>query len=733
MTETAPQGAASVEVPADFGEGPAGEHAYWMAQDEIAEKQESAWIKRARKIVRRYRDERSESGSDGADQQDKHRFNILWSNVQTLSPLIYSRVPKPDVERQFKDNDPLGRTAAMVLERSLTFTLRNTCFDEAMKAVVEDRLLPGRGTARVLYVPHFGNELPPQIDETTGEEIKPEGDPPRELIYEECQIEYTFWEDYREGPARKWKDVPWIRYTSFLRRDELVARFKKKGEQVNLDHSPKGEAESTRGDGGDASPDVLKKATIWEIWDKTNLKVVWLAPGTPGLILDEQDDPLKLPGFYPSPEPLLATTTNDKRIPVPDYIEYQDQADELDRLTGRIDKLTRALKVSGIYAGEEKSTLQNLIDDGTENKLIPVLDWAAFSDKGGLAGMIQWVPIQQIAETLIQLYNARDRAKQVLYEVMGIADIMRGATDPNETLGAQQLKAQFGTTRVSRTQRDVARFARDLIRLVAAIISEHFSPQTISMISGMPVLEQIPPPPQGQMQVVDPQTGQAGPSPQMMQYMQTVGPLVAENQKATQQFQGAVQLLKRDVAHDFRVDIEADSTVAADEQADKASRVEFLTAMGPLLAQLVPFAKGNPAFAGLSKDLCLFAVRGFRVGRPLEESFETAFDQIGKMPPEQQGGDAKSGAPTQPDPASIMDAQTNAQSAQSKAKNDQANAFIKAQQVAGQQKINERRQQADAAYQAGQLAINAERLRQEGEVLHLREFRQTQKSAESLT
>ncbi|OYV47809.1 MAG: hypothetical protein B7X10_04025, partial [Burkholderiales bacterium 21-58-4] len=246
----------------------------------------------------------------------------------------------------------------------------------------------------------------------------------------------------------------------------------------------------------------------------------------PDVILDDIEDPLKLPEFLPSHDPLLATTTTDKRIPVPDFTEYQDQADELDILTARIDRLTRALKLSGVYPGQQKQVLQQLIDEGTENKLIPVEDWQAYSDKGGLAGFIQWMPIKEVAETLVQLYAARDKTKDLLYEITGIGDIMRGQTDPNETMGAQQLKANFSTRRIMPQQRAVARVARDLIRLLAGVIAEHFSPQTISMITGYPQLAPVPPvPPQPpQMPQQAPMPGQPlpPPDPAMAQWQQAV-------------------------------------------------------------------------------------------------------------------------------------------------------------------------------------------------------------------
>src|SRR5262249_37886465 len=156
-------------------------------------------------------------------------------------------------------------------------------------------------------------------------------------------------------------------------------------------------------DGQELPADLYKKALVREYWDKAKRQVVWIAPGTSDMVLDEIDDPLRLPDFFPNPDPLLATTTNDKRIPVPDYVEYQDQARELDAITGRIDKLVTALKVAGVYPGEEKAVLQQLIDSGTENKLIPVHDWQNWSDRGGMKTFIEWLPIEQIAQTLIQL------------------------------------------------------------------------------------------------------------------------------------------------------------------------------------------------------------------------------------------------------------------------------------------------------------------------------------------
>lgn len=696
-------GSSTIEERKDLGSGDAALWAFWMGQEQIAEKEERVWIRKARRIVKRYRDDRGDNPGDGANAS--HRYNILWSNVQTLRPTLYARTPKPDVERRFKDQDDTGRLASTLLERCLTYSTDCMDFDTVMSSCVEDKLLPGRGVCRVLYVPTYGEPIgasednaqfeqegdAPSIVDTAGDTknaqqgqddipAQPQVDPLREVVYEEALLKYIFWEDYREGPARKWVEVPWVRYRAYMNMDELTTRFGKgKAKKVTLDYTPKGAPEDRK---DESPPDMFKKAVVHEYWDKTKKQVVWLAPGTPDLVLDTKDDPLGLRDFFPNPDPLLATTTNDKRIPVPDYVEYQDQAIEMDTLTARIDRLTKALKVSGIYPGENKQVLQQLVDAGTENLLIPVEDWAKWSDGGKLGDFIQWMPIDQVAQTLLQLYEARDKTKNDLYEITGIGDIMRGNTSPMETLGAQQLKVNFVTRRVVPQQREVARFARDCFRLMANVMAEHFSPKTISLMTGYPQLQpvpQVPPPPpqflppnpmiqqqapqpqpQGQPQggqvaplnggqgpAQPPQAPQPQPNPafaQWQQQSQAAKAIQAKNQQMQQQFDAAVALIKQDGVYGFRIDIEADSTIAPDEQAEKQARTEFLHEFVPFMQQLVPIAQGNPEMSELAKQFALFAVRGFRVARPLEESVEQAFDALAKMPPHptQQGKQSSS-------------------------------------------------------------------------------------------
>jgi hypothetical protein len=480
---------ASIVEREDLGTGPNAVWLFWNIQLDLAEKEDHDFIERGRRIVERYRDERD------ANEGRVSKFNVLWSNVEVLKPVLYGRTPQPDVSRRHQDTaDPAAWLGAVIIERALTWEDDIEELDEVLQQVVEDRLLPGRGVARVFYEYDLGEpEQDPdgEPDEETGE--IPTFQP---VVAERAPIRYVFWQDYRETPARTEKEIWWKAYASYLTRKELVSRFgEKKGKACKLDYTPRGikTADFPQGPLSDA----FQKATVWEIWDKKEKKVTWWASGYSQGPLDEEDDPLELPGFFPSPACLRATTSNEQRVPIADYVEYQDQARELDNLTSRIDRLVRALKVAGVYAGSEKAVLQQLVDDGSENKLIPVEDWAGFAgDKGGLNGLIQWLPVEQIARVLIQLYDARERILRIIYQTTGIADILRGETNPTETLGAQQLKTQFATRRITKAQKDVARFARDLMRLRGAVMARHFSAATLALMSGLPEpMPALPPAP----------------------------------------------------------------------------------------------------------------------------------------------------------------------------------------------------------------------------------------------
>lgn len=595
----------------------------WIKEIELYEQKAGPWEEKAKKILRRYKDERNSSR-----ETKEARYNILWSNIQTLLPALYSRNPKPDFQRRFLDADPVGRVVCEVLERATSFTLDKEDFFLSARQCVLDRLLPGRGTVWIRYVPHFaeadtrslGTEIANeglQVDDDADanepaqsvEQTASSGEPVTDVEYEEIDIDYVHWSDFGCTIARTWQEVRAVWRKVYLTRKELIARFGDEiGRQVPLDYKP----EDVK---GQEVTEYQQKACIYEIWDKESKRVCWLSKSWPQQTLDDRDDMLGLQNFFPCPRPITPNMANDSIIPVPDYKMYQDQATQLDDLTSRIKLLSDAVRASGVYDSSVPG-LQSILAGGYDNRLVPVDAWAAFAEKGGLKGALELLPMQEIAETVLTLHQVRDGVKQDLYEITGMADIIRGASDPDETASAQKIKSAFASIRLEDMQAEVQRFARDVVVMIAEVLANQFDIKTLAEISGYPLMT-------AQEKQIAAQIQQLG------------GELPDDMEKPFLEptWEEVDDLLRNANMRHFRLDIETDSTLKMDQLQEKEDRTELLTAIGNFLKS----AEGaDPAMMPLLGQLLMFAVRAFPVGKQMEAVLQETVDTLQKRAKQQQ-------------------------------------------------------------------------------------------------
>ena len=583
----------------------------WLERLDAADKVMEKWRKRCQRIRRRYTEERSDADS-------KRRFAVLWSNTQTTIPALYARTPNSAVERRFKDSDPIARTVSEILQRSIDYTLDADNFDADMRQAVLDYSLYARGCAWGRYQPEFTTVQHPvplimgmdqgeylradTMAPVTPDQMLPDmpgmimGEPQEELTFEKVCLDYVHWDDFMHEPSRNWTEVTWVARRCYMTKEQLKNRFGKIASEVPVEKNPETPAHSDPDLAAQAMATARSgKATVYEIWDKSTAKVYFVAKGFPKECLAVDEPYYDLPDFFPCPKPAYATLTTDTLIPYPDYVFYQDQAEEIDELTAKIGKLTDALRLVGFYPGEDSNALQQAFTPGGDNRLIPIAGWKEWTEGGGSGGRIDWVPIDKVLQALQGCFETRAQIIQDIYQITGISDIVRGASNPNETLGAQQLKAQFGSLRIRDRQQEIARFARDLMRITGAIIAQKFQPQTLHAMTGIE------------------------PTPEVM------------------------ALMRNDAMRGFKIDIEADSTSQLDEQAEKEARTEFLTAVGGFLQQAMPIAQAAPQFTPLLMQMLLFGARGFRVGRELETTIEKVVSDM-----EQQA--AQPPAPPEPTP-----------------------------------------------------------------------------------
>lgn len=560
----------------------------WEKELQAAKRELQKFHSSGKRLVQRYLDERDSASHDGAGEA---HMNLFWSNTQVLMSSLYAKPPKVDVSNAHKDaNDDISRVAGNILSRLLNNDVEEddeSTYPEVTRQSVGDFLIVGLGQVWYRYeVDTEKQTTEPIIDPVSGAEVEP-GIEYEVITSEDVPADYVYWEDFWWSPARVWQDVRWVARRVYMNREDLIARFGKKiGEDIPVSKA------KTRGDSIGPENDPWEKAAVFEIWDKTTKCAYWHVLGY-HVICDYKEDPMKLRGFFPCPEPLIANKTTSKLAPRADYLLAQDQYTQIDTLTTRIKYLIKACKVVGVY--DKNSTgIARVFSEGMENQMIPVDNWAAFAEKGGIKGQMDFVPTEQIANTIALLTAQRDVLKTTLYEVLGIGDIMRGQTDPDETLGAQQLKAQFGGNRLQFKQQAIGDWVASGQRIKAQLICSKFQPQTIVERSNI-------------MHSND-------------------APLA----------QQAVQMLKDpNSARFYRISIESETMALIDWAQERDSRTQFMQAVGSFVTAVTPLLEAKPEAAPVVLEMMKWGLGGFRIAKEIETVLDQAITAAQQPAPEQ--------------------------------------------------------------------------------------------------
>lgn len=677
----------------------------WISEIRAAKKREKDYRKDGERILEIY---------DGS-KSSSIPFNILFSNTETMLPALYSTIPMPVVERRFKDADPLGKAAAEAGKRMLSFLINTNVdgyetFDEGMRAATLDALLPGRGVTSIKYDAETA-ELPPV--EKDEDEVADPAEPAEDAGISEEPDEYKkselvcpearSWNRVLFGYAKKWSKVPWAAYEEDIDKQEAERLFGAK--VANLLKYTRDEDDEDKEKKEEDDKGARKTARIYQIWDKDGgRKIRYIAEQYKDDFLKVEDDPLGLTGFFNCPKPLQFIEKSNDLKPTSLYSLYETQAKELNELTRRILRITKAIKARGIYDGGLGTDIERLMD-ADENSMIPTETASAMAAEKGFDNAIWFWPVDKLIVVLQQLYQARETCKQVIYEITGIADIMRGVSQASETLGAQKIKQSWGTLRLKRLQYEVQRYARDLLRMMLEVAATKFSPETWAKMTGLPFVtaaekqqaQSVAMAAQQQAQqqaamMPPPQPGQPPqPPPQPQLDEQTQHALSAPV------WEDVIGLLRDDVQRAYRIDIETNSTIdpeASEDQKNIADLMnaiaQFLNGMGPLIQQqIMPFEA--------AKAMLLAIVRRYRFGSEIE-------DQIQGMQPPKPPDEGASQAQQQHEQAmQAQDLQAKQQDNAARAQENQQKAQIAAQQTQLEMQKMARQAEYDAAEHAAKM------------------------------
>lgn len=547
-------------------------------------------------------------------------YKLFWANVEVLQPAVYSRTPVPVVKPRFHVRKPLLRESSETLERALISEIERSSLHQCMIDVRNDLIANARGVAWCTFAMN-GSGVP-----------------------ETVQIESLDRRDFLHEPARKWQEVTWVAKGGWMTKREVRDRF---GDEA---------AEALQY-GNQDERDNEKRARIWEVWDKREGRVVFIHEEYEHA-LEVADPPYKLDTFWPCPKPAFGTLDRRRLIPQPDFLQYRDQLEEINLLTRRVSGLLNALRVRALIpggaSGISDALKQALSDLDDRVVTIPVENWAAFGPQGPENSVV-YLPLAEVAQTLQIIIAARRELMRDVYEIAGIGDIQRAQTDPNETATAQQLKSQYGASRLKNKQAELVRFSRDMVAIIAEMMAELFSPEALAQlsVSDLPRQEQIDAQiaqlerqayfmqqnmAQAQMQArsiaMQPQVQQmAAQNPDQAQALvQQAEAQFAQMQQQAQALQGQIEELRQTVTLDavhellaaghmrpFVLEIENDSTVMPDEQREKELRGEFMQVMTNALKEMVPSIAMTGGLTGeLVAEGLRFLSGAYRAGRSME-------------------------------------------------------------------------------------------------------------------
>jgi hypothetical protein len=601
-----------------LSKGNAGLVEIWTKELENANNYEKNWRDEADKYFKIYKDEFNNDGSDSK------RYNVFWANTQTLRPLVFSKLPKPNIAQRFLDENEVAKIASEMMERVVSLYLNDTDAEDVIGKCRDDYLVGGRGVARVCYDPEEVIEM-----EDGTEEFDPTD--------KKCRIEYWPWEDFRMSTEKEWTKVRWIAFRHYKTREELIEDFGPKGKAVSLNKSRLDSLDKPN------ESEIFKMAEVWEIWDKEAEEVIFATLGGDGVLLSKEEDPYKLRGFFPIPAPLGSRSDPRSLIPIPLYRYYKSQAEELNQVDARIKSLIQQCKATGIYNSIAEGSDIEALFNGEDGTFTPL------KGTGGLqkaSDMVLFKPLQEIILTIRELQQHKIEIINAIRDITGISDIVRGVSMASETATAQQLKGNFAISRIQPLQKEIEFWSRDLIRMLIEMTVENYSIEELVEMTSLKIVDinTIAAQAQDRLRLlmmeaqrqIDLNDPDAQEKMDMLKqqaekgFKETMkGPLEAlKGYAATpEQIQEIAALIKNDKMRTFSIDVETDSTIRIDQQQEKQDRIEYITAISNFSSAFFPLVQSQIITPEAFQQFLMFVSKPFKVGRNVEEALSTKDQQ----------------------------------------------------------------------------------------------------------
>lgn len=549
------------------------------------------------------------SNAEAVGIETNQRLNLYHRDIEMRRRYLLANMPEIEVKRRDGDaEDHVARVASILAGRTLKDDLERE--QPLIGLALLDWLLCAVGVNRILY--HETKATRPAVarderdnvilDEagmptaTLGDDGKPATE--QYTADQECETVYVPRRDFLYADARVWGEVEWVAFRSWLTREEVAQRFGAT-EATNLEYEARQE---TEGGTSDKRKDMHKPAMtvgVWEVWHKGENRRVWLTPsvktGTPMKFLDAKDGGYDLEGFFPCPAPLFRNLTNDRLMPMPDFEVLKPLYRRLHGIQDRIARIERAMRpvavVSSRYAALAKQFSSG--DDGPEVVTrSDAPDESALDDRG-----MEWIDLKTLGDALESAMRSRAETISLIERLSGTAEILRSDMQPRpQTATEATLKAKASLVGVGSMAKELARFVEDLLQIKLTVIVQEYSHNKLLRMANAMVL--------------------------------------SDDDKAL--VPQAIALLGSDDAK-WRVEVDADSMVAADGVEDEQQRTRYLDTLGKFIGPLMELGKGAPMLVPPMVASIKHIAASMRGGKVLEAMWGKALTQIEEAAKNPQG------------------------------------------------------------------------------------------------
>lgn len=586
----------------------------------------------------------------------KSTYPIFWSNTQVLRPLLFSKLPKANITQSFFNDDEISRISSELVERLLTYLLKESDAENQIEKIRDAYLVQGIGIPRIVFIPPEPIEIkskkkkekPKMEDEGESKnedessskdysEDMAEGeteDTEEETSYEtdeskkSFKIEFVDYQDFLKSTEKEWNKLRWVAFKKYYSRRELIEYFGNKGEKVPMTNV---KYESLSQDS--QQDDLYKMCEVWEIWDKENEVCHFITFAGDGYVLSSEEDGYNLKNFFPIPMP-MGLNESKRLLPSPLYSKYKNLVEDLTDIHDRISSLVKQAKFTGAYTSfAEQSDVENIMN-GEDGEFKPLKTTANIDDARKL---VVFKPLNEIANTITILRTEKMALKQDIQEITGLSDIVRGASVASETATAQQLKGNFAISRIQPLQKEVEFTIRDTLRLLAELAVEKMSINEIIKITGLKVVDvdliltnakqSLEMEKQQAITLLDPQQPDFQEKLAMLEqqvqigFQKTVKDLQDQLKGFVIQFKDLPKLaktIKDDKLRCISIDIETDSTVKIDQNQEKMDRMEYIRTISGTIQSMVPAVQTGVISKDALNEFVIFASKPFKVGRNLE-------------------------------------------------------------------------------------------------------------------